>query len=214
MIMPRKPTDLTGKRFGMLVVTGISDQRTGYGRRYYECRCDCGNTHRATYGDLKSGKVTSCGCKLQNPMIDLTGQRYSRLVAVRYIGGSKWLWRCDCGKTIIAAASKVKNGRTISCGCARAENVRKLYVAGTAPCKIKPETRGKLRVTNSSGVTGVYWDKSRGKWCATITFKHKKYHLGRYAKLEDAASARKTAESMIFDEFLDWYKEYCKTAKK
>ena len=31
----------------------------------------------------------------------------------------------------------------------------------------------KLRSTNSSGVTGVYWSESRQKWCASITVKGK-----------------------------------------
>ena len=52
--------DLTGKRFGKLVVLGFDCR---YGRRLkWKCRCDCGNEVVA-YGDsLRSGKKKSCGC--------------------------------------------------------------------------------------------------------------------------------------------------------
>lgn len=55
--------------------------------------------------------------------MDITGQRFHRLVAVRRVGseGTKalWLWQCDCGNTIERTANRVKT-RTTSCGCARA----------------------------------------------------------------------------------------------
>jgi hypothetical protein len=50
------------------------------------------------------------------------GQRYGRLVAVRFDHVDHrryhcWLWQCDCGKTTIVAASTVRGGNTRSCGC-------------------------------------------------------------------------------------------------
>ena len=49
--------------------------------------------------------------------------------------------------------------------------------------------------------------KVRGKWCAEIMFKRKKYYLGRYEKKEDAIAIRKEAEKEIFGNFLEWYKQ-------
>lgn len=52
--------DLTGQRFGRLVVTGFSCYR--HSRKYWFCKCDCGNVHVVEGGHLKSGHTKSCGC--------------------------------------------------------------------------------------------------------------------------------------------------------
>lgn len=51
-----------------------------------------------------------------------------------------------------------------------------------------------LRSDNTSGVVGVTWQPSRGKWAAQIGVKGRVVPLGRYAHLEDAVHARRTAE--------------------
>jgi len=58
--MPKK-IDLTGQRFGRLVVLYESEERKG-GRVTWHCRCDCGNEVDIRGGDLTSGRTTSCGC--------------------------------------------------------------------------------------------------------------------------------------------------------
>ena len=57
-----KVKDLTGQRFGMVVVIEEAG-RTKSGSVIWNCRCDCGNTIMETCSNLKSGRVTSCGCK-------------------------------------------------------------------------------------------------------------------------------------------------------
>jgi hypothetical protein len=52
-----------------------------------------------------------------------------------------------------------------------------------------------LKPNNKSGISGVYWDKRRRSWAAEIVVSRKKHFLGRFALLEDAAVARKNAES-------------------
>ncbi len=54
---------------------------------------------------------------------------------------------------------------------------------------------------NTSGVTGVYWDKVNSKWVAFIKTANKPVYLGRFDELEDAAQARQTAEREYFGEF-------------
>ena len=54
--------------------------------------------------------------------IDLTGQRFGRLVALKPTcahprGDTMWLCKCDCGNTKIARRSNLKRGDTKSCGC-------------------------------------------------------------------------------------------------
>lgn len=49
---------------------------------------------------------------------------------------------------------------------------------------------------NTSGVTGVVWDKARCKWAAQIQVKGKNKTLGRFLDMTDAITARKTAEML------------------
>lgn len=55
----------------------------------------------------------------------MISQRFSRLVVVRRVDtGKSGHWyecRCDCGKSTIAIAAKLKNGHKQSCGCLRDE---------------------------------------------------------------------------------------------
>lgn len=58
--------------------------------------------------------------------LDVTGQRYRRLVAICQSGHDKWkrcvwTWRCDCGAIIDKALYHVRNGDTGSCGCLRVD---------------------------------------------------------------------------------------------
>lgn len=53
--------------------------------------------------------------------IDITGQRFGRLVAVRRAESRKWLFRCDCGIEKAIQACNVKKGVSSSCGCLRKE---------------------------------------------------------------------------------------------
>lgn len=59
---PRKPRkDLTGQRFGRLVVLGVDLQRSGRGNTYWHCQCDCGGAASVTATGLHAG-TQSCGC--------------------------------------------------------------------------------------------------------------------------------------------------------
>lgn len=57
--------DLTGQRFGRLVVTASWEKRTtpnGITKPYWLCKCDCGNEKWVSAYSLRSGNSTSCGC--------------------------------------------------------------------------------------------------------------------------------------------------------
>lgn len=65
-----------------------------------------------------------------------------------------------------------------------------------------------LNRNNSSGVTGVTWDKKNNNWRAYIRFNWKLIHLGSFINKEDAIAARKAAEEKYFGEYA--YKEELK----
>jgi len=49
---------------------------------------------------------------------------------------------------------------------------------------------------NTSGVTGVSWNKDYGKWVAYINSEGKHIHLGLHSHIFEAACARKRAENL------------------
>jgi hypothetical protein len=57
---------------------------------------------------------------------DITGQKFGRLLAIKYVGKTKskiyWLFKCDCGSEKKIIKSSVVCGRTRSCGCMLKEN--------------------------------------------------------------------------------------------
>lgn len=60
--MGRKATNLSGARYGRLIVLGVSSLRTKAGNALHKCVCDCGNETLVSAGHLKSKGVVSCGC--------------------------------------------------------------------------------------------------------------------------------------------------------
>lgn len=58
--------------------------------------------------------------------IDLTGQRFARLVAVSY---SDWYWNCvcDCGNYVRVQSTSLRRGLTKSCGCWKRDYAKANY---------------------------------------------------------------------------------------
>lgn len=54
--------DLTGKRFGWLIVLEKTEKRSSSREMVWKCRCDCGNITYVATKNLKSGGTRSCGC--------------------------------------------------------------------------------------------------------------------------------------------------------
>lgn len=62
---PKPFKDLTGQRFGRLLVTGRATNLTypnGVITTRFKCLCDCGNTVVVNRTNLTSGNTKSCGC--------------------------------------------------------------------------------------------------------------------------------------------------------
>lgn len=59
--------------------------------------------------------------------IDITGQRYGRLVPLYRVendkyGRSAWMCQCDCGTRKVISANDMRSGKSRSCGCLEREN--------------------------------------------------------------------------------------------
>ena len=54
---------------------------------------------------------------------------------------------------------------------------------------------------NTSGVTGVYFDKRRNKWMTYITYNNRRIFLGYFNTKEDAIETRRAAEIKYFGDY-------------
>ena len=125
-----KKIDLTGRRFGRLIVESLAYVKQTPSNQtipYWNCICDCGNRKVIRGTALKTGCTVSCGCfrkevlhKLKSK--DLTGQRFGMLTAIKYIKTDRnrhnvWLCHCDCGNNKEVTSDLLQSGHTQSCGC-------------------------------------------------------------------------------------------------
>lgn len=137
--------DLTGQQFGLLTVIGVGDyyvSPSGKRRMRWLCQCECGNTVSVQPGSLIYDRAKSCGC-LQRKLaaenakkysykkaLDITGERFGRLVAVECVGkgneGYLWRCKCDCGNETISPVKYLRSGNTKSCGCLRDDKIAKV----------------------------------------------------------------------------------------
>ena len=113
----RPIVDLAGRRFGKLYVKELEETSPAK----WICGCDCGNETAVFARNLVSGNTKSCGsngCRFENRIKDLTGQRFGTLVVVRMHSRRrvKWLCRCDCGDEKAVWSTSLIRGDTRSCG--------------------------------------------------------------------------------------------------
>ena len=138
---------IIGQRFGRLSVTEYVVGTKRICARAV-CQCDCGVIKIASVQDLKSGHTRSCGClrvellksckernikcgkiRTEAAKKNIIGQRFGRLLVTDYMPGAGKISRtlvckCDCGNTTIVNPGDLKDGKTKSCGCLRAEKMR------------------------------------------------------------------------------------------
>ena len=186
------PQDLSGRRFGRLVVIEkLSYDRDATPRHKvpYRCLCDCGNETTATYANLMSGDTKSCGCKM-------------REIAERTIKTAQARQEYPEETSISSIKSALR-------GVVSRRNTT--GVRGVTEVKI-PVKRGKgessswsSRSSRSEGEQHGQENGGRVRYKATIGFKKQYYQLGTYDTLEMATKARKKAEDELYGTYLDAY---------
>lgn len=208
----RQKQDLTGKRFGKLVVLEKSEERRR-GHYLWRCQCDCGTICEKPTGELNAGTATSCGCSWRQPAVH-EGERYGRLTVIRPTEQRSaksvvWECLCNCGKIVNVRATMLISGHTTSCGCMKRElddkkDLKKIltYTDDTCIEFAKDISRPRANTSPDTGVRGVILKD--GKYQAQIIFRKKRYYLGRYSRLEDAIEIRRKAEARV-EEYVEEY---------
>ena len=212
--------DLTGQRFGRLVVLREAEDRISEGgskHRQWECQCDCGNKVIVLQTSLRTGATRSCGCsKNVYGKADLTGLRKGRLRVIgtddEVIKGSTiWNCQCDCGNTKTYTTKALLHSKVCSCGCVHRENGHKRIAENTVgiyknTC-ITRIKKNSIAKNNNSGVTGVRKASDSNSWIAEITVQKKRIYLGSFRSYTDAVQARKEAEKQYFKPLIEEYEK-------
>lgn len=199
--------------------------------KLWHCKCDCGNEIDVVSVSLSSGNTKSCGCLHKESMkkmcekrrklneYDLTGKYgigytsngeefYFDLEDYNLI--CKYTWSLNPDDYIVSIPfGKIIRMHMLVMNSSgdldvdhknhitydnRKENLRIIE-------HYKNITHSKEYSNNTSGRKGVYFDKTRNKWMANITFNKKTTYLGRFDTFEDAVKAREQAEYLIHGDF-------------
>lgn len=116
-----KIKDLTGQKFGKLIVLGLAFIKNHY--TYWKCQCECGKECIKLGCSLVRGQTKSCGCSgKKNKFIDLTNKKFGKLTVIKKDhstakGDVYWLCKCDCGNHKVVRGANLRYGKIKSCGC-------------------------------------------------------------------------------------------------
>ena len=206
--------DLTGKRFGRLIVLSKTDQKKN-GSVLWKCRCDCGNEKEVTSRDLNSGRVKSCGCA-RGSSKSLVGKRFGMIEVISDSGEKQgtsklWICKCDCGNIKKVRTDSLTSGKVTSCGCKKkTQNKINELKAGRHLIDHTSDVffKNTLSKNNQTGVNGVCLYK--GEYIAYIGYKNKTYHLIVTKDFDAAVRIRKEAEANL-DDFDRWYRVFKET---
>ena len=197
----------------------ILNQKRENNKTYLYCKCNkCGKIRWIAQAHVKTTKCCeSKSFTTQFKPLVPESKIVNDIELIEPVGKKRtcivWKCKCFCGNIFYASFTKIKRKEIKSCGCANKrytpENLQKAIKTfkeknlkeGTSLSAI----RSKLISTNTSGKTGVIWNKAKNKWIATIIFKGKRHYLGGYTKKENAVNARKEAEEEYFKPILDKY---------
>jgi len=206
--MDRKSLNLKGQRFKRLIVIAKAGKNK-WNRSLWWCLCSCGEYTIVSRGGLKKGDTRSCGClkrEFAGKHIKTHGQSntkvywvwanmkarcfYGKHIEFENYGGrgiivcDRWL---DFGNFISDMGPRPKGKYTIE----RIDNNGN-YEPKNCIWLLQSINNQNKRIykNNTTGCKGVYWDKFRKKYVATIN----RIYLGIFENLQDAIDIRKAAE--------------------
>ena len=223
-----KRMNLTGLKFDKLTVLSFYDVQNGKTR--WLCQCDCKDKNTViVYGShLTNGNTKSCGCLKSICAKELSKQnkKYNKYdlsgeYGIGYTSkGEEFYFDLEDYDRIKDYCWRIsKDGYVITIGgislhtvVMNTSNIQKVdhkqhnkidnRKNQLRICTIQKNNMNKtIAKNNTSGVTGVGWDKKGNKWIARIKINKKLLYLGSFVNFDDAVEARKEAEEKYFGEY-------------
>lgn len=150
---------------------------------------------------------------------DISGQKFNRLTAIKFVKRNKrseqiWLFKCDCGNYTQNIKKRVVSGHTKSCGCLNKEKKSKRLIHYNKHMSIehrqqaaelgkksgerirRTQKEGIKRPDNTSGATGISYDKTLNVWVARLQYRGKSYRE-RCKTFNQAVKSRKRMEKEL-----------------
>lgn len=130
--------DMAGQVIGKLTILSRDNNPPKQNRgAYWFCQCECGNIKSIRGGDLRTGRVVSCGCynkeiNRQLHLKDLINCKFGKLTVIQNLQKTDksrhniWLCKCDCGTILEVSSDRLVTGNTSSCGCMRSKGEEKI----------------------------------------------------------------------------------------
>lgn len=227
--MGRSYKDLTGKQFGYLTI--IKDVgRSKSGDVLWECECSCEEHNHivTTSSNLQRGHTQSCGCyqKSQNIKAHKKENRFKTTGDVTIGFTSKneqffidtnqldnirkycW-WYTKRGYLAAWVDDKIVLMHRFLTQCDEQYVVdHKNHITGdNRMCNLRICTSSEnhynrmMQHNNTSGITGVSWNKSKNMWRSYINVAKERIELGFFTNLDDAIVARRQAEEKYHQDF-------------
>lgn len=184
------------------------------------CKCDCGNPEplRVFVGNLGKGHTTSCGCArieaiTKHGLHNTLEYRVRTYMIQRCFNENHESYADYGGRGISVCDSWLESVETFyeDMGpCPDGMSLERIDVNGNycpENCKWDtPSNQGynkRIRESNTSGRTGVYWAEKEGVWKAQIGYMGKVFALGSSLSFEGAVKLREKAELHYYG----WIKE-------
>lgn len=156
--------DLTGQRFGRLLVLSKHPVKDKQGKISWLCKCDC-NKEKVIYEhNLTRGLTKSCGCifreyleaKKARAVHGMIGRTFGKLTILRQAErtrghDSRWLCKCSCGKEKEFLRDVLLKGKRDSCGCSKITKINPKITHGESNKSVEYRiwSNIKTRCTNS-----------------------------------------------------------------
>jgi hypothetical protein len=196
--------DLTGKRFGRLLVIELLPDRKN-NQALWRCKCGCGGIAEVVGGNLRRGITNSCGC-LRTENITKHGQRhtivYRKWLAMmdrcRNPNADKYMYYGGRGIEVCQewhqpinflrwAKGKWRKGLEIdridTNGDYTPENCR--FVT-----RLENIINRRVMHTSETGYAGVSFNKRQRRFVSRLGLDYKRYQVGCFDSVEEAVMAR------------------------
>jgi len=132
--------DLSGQKFGEILVLKRLVELDKYKRIQWECKCYCGKNFYSNGLALNKGFCKSCGCIPTRKNKNLVGQRFGRLLVLEKdllkiktdkYNNTYWKCKCDCENIHYVSTGCLMNdnlgrGSIRSCGCSKLKGNAKI----------------------------------------------------------------------------------------